>query len=296
LTRAATRSIPSPTGILSGGSTKTNVAAIAGGVVGGLVALIAILCLTLFCLYRRKRARKEGEAQTGPPPPPPAELGTTPVPHELSGASDVSKYVHIHEQADHIALSNYPGSQSASHDYNYPYSTQGPPSYGHTPPYSSPTEAEHNRSPHHQGNTELFFPHNGAAHNSPSATWDQQSNYPQSATTARSHYAYPTPTSPRQSPNDAIQQVPIYYPRPPDPSSRSQHSQPSFSDNRGSPTGTQYSGEGHGQPRNISTTNTPAHFYAQNTSRNSPGMDDGPSRSPEDRRPAQGRFVEDSHM
>jgi hypothetical protein len=296
--RSATRLIPSPTGVSSGASKKTNVAAIAGGVVGGLVALIAILSLILFCLHQRKKALKEDKTQTGPPPPPPVELGTT-VPQEMSGVSPASKYVHMHEQADPIALSNYPGpaqlhSQSASQDYNYPYSAQGPPSYGHAPPYSSPTESEHGRLPHHQGNTELFIPNNGANHNLPPSLWDQQASYPQSATTAQSLYAYPTPTSPRQSPNDTIQQVPIYYPRPTDPASRSQRSHPSFSDNRGSPTGTQYSGEG--QPRNISTMNTPAHFYAQPTSRNSPGTDDGQGRNLEDRRPVQGRFVEDGHM
>jgi hypothetical protein len=263
------------------------------------VALIAILSLLLFCLHRRKQTLKEGEAQSGPSPPPPAELGTT-VPQEMSGASPASKYVQTHEQADPIALSNYPGpaqlhSQSASHNYNYPYSGQGPPSYGHAPPYSSPIEGG---SPHHQGNGgELSIPNKSAAHNSSAATWDQQASYPQSATTAQSLYTYPTPTSPRQSPNDAIQQIPIYYPRPTDPASRSQHSHPSFSDNRGSPTGTQYSGEGHhSHPRNISTTNTPAHFYAQPTSRNDPGVEEGQGRNMEDRRPVQGRFVEEGQM
>jgi hypothetical protein len=266
------------------------------------VALIAILSLILFCLHRRKKASKEGEAQTGSPPPPPAELGTT-VPQEMSGASPASKYVQIHEQADPIALFNYPGSaqlhlQSASHDYNYPYSGQGLPSYGHAPPYSSPIEGEYNRLAHHQGNGgELFIPNNSAAHNSSAATWDQQASYPQSATTAQSLYTYPTPTSPRQSPNDAIQQVSIYYPRPTDPASRSQHSHPSFSDNRDSPTGTQYSGDGHtAQPRNISTTNTPAHFYAKPTSHQSPGAEEGQGRNIEDRIPVQGRFVEEGQM
>jgi hypothetical protein len=254
------------------------------------VVLIAILSLILFCLHRRKKALKEGEAQSGPPPPPPAELGTT-VPQEMSDTSPASKYVQIHEQADPIAL-YYPGpaqhhSQSASHDYNYPYSGLGPPSYGHAPPYSSPIEGG---SPHHHG--ELFITtNNGAANNSAAATtWDQQASFPHSATTAQSLYTYPTPTSPRQSPNDVMQQIPIYYPRPTDPASRSQHSHPSFSDNRGSPTGTQYSGDGH---RNISTTNTPAHFYAQ---RNDPAVEEGRGGNMEDRRTVKGRFVEEGQM
>jgi hypothetical protein len=249
--RSPTRSIPSPTGLPSGVSKPKNIAAIAGGVVGGLVALAAILCLLLFCLHRRKKAGNEADV-VAPPPPPPAELGTTPIPHEMSGAEDAaSKYVHVHEQADRIALHNYPGPHSHSP------SQQGPPSYGHTPPYTSPTEGLH---PHHQ---EMFFPTNGAVRNSPPATWDQYpqaaqgDHYPQSAqgdqyqhsATAQTQYAYPTPTSPLQSSND-------HYP----PNSHA-----------GSPTGTQYSGEAH---PGISTTNTPAHFYAQPASRTSPGRED----------------------
>jgi hypothetical protein len=58
--RAATRTIPSGTANPSstGNSKKTNIGAIAGGVVGGLVVLIIILSLILFCLSRRKKRRK----------------------------------------------------------------------------------------------------------------------------------------------------------------------------------------------------------------------------------------------
>lgn len=225
--RSATRPLPSATGSLSSGdSEKTKVGAIAGGVVGGIVGLIVILCLILFCLHRRKKAFKEKGTENGgdvdntnpppppPPPPPPAELAST-VPHEMS-ASDASKYVSIHNQADSVAIAQYPGyaqqhSHSASHDYNSPLSAQGPPSYGQAPPYTSPVEAPLNQiSP--QGGQ--FHSGPNVVHNSPSSAWGTQTDYPQSATGHEGQYSYPTPTTPRQSPNDAIQQqVPIYYPQ-----------------------------------------------------------------------------------
>ncbi|KAI4954308.1 hypothetical protein J4E91_002020 [Alternaria rosae] len=152
--RSATRSLPLATESASAGSSKkSNVAAIAGGTVGGLVALIAILCLILFCLHRRKKSLKKKEGET-PSSLPPAELATT-VPQEMAD-TDASKYVSMHNQADSIALAHYPGhvqqhSHSASHDYNSPYSAQGPPSYGHAPSYTSPIEGGHSsRSPHGQ--------------------------------------------------------------------------------------------------------------------------------------------------
>ncbi|KAG9190663.1 hypothetical protein G6011_08751 [Alternaria panax] len=276
--RSATRALlpatepPSP-----GSSKKTNVGAIAGGTVGGLLVLVGILCLILFCLHRRKKETKKKESQD-PPEIPPAELETT-FPQEMA-ATDASKYVSIHEQAGSIALAQYPGhvqqhSHSASHDYN---------SYGHAPPYTSPVEGGHaSHSPY----SEQLFTEGNVAHNSPTATWSTQVNYPQSAQGQDRQYSYPTPTSPRQSANDVIQQqVPIYYPRPSDPSTRSRQSPRSLSDDRGSPVGTQYSSDGH--PNHISTTNTPAHFYAQPSPHESPGRDN--------RRPIQGRFVEEGHM
>jgi hypothetical protein len=203
--------------------------------------------------------------------------------------TDASKYVSMHDQADPIALTHHAGhvqqhSHSASQDYSSPYSAQGPPSYGHTPPYASPVEGGHS-GPSQRG--EQFFTDGNVTHNSPPATWGTQVNYANSAPSQDGQYSYPTPTTPRQSSNDRIeQQVPIHYPRPSDPLTRAQYSPSSFSDDRGSPAGTQYSGDG--QAHNISTTHTPAHFYAQLPPHDSPGGDN--------RRPIQGRFVEEGHM
>ncbi|KAF1940761.1 hypothetical protein EJ02DRAFT_423610 [Clathrospora elynae] len=271
--RAATRSVPPATSSPSSGSPKkTSVAAIAGGTAGGLAVLIVILGLILFCLHRRKKALKKEGGQNEPPPPPPpppAELAVTSISHEMS-SSIASKYVSIHDQSEPVAMSNYPNyyqqhSRSASHEYNSPYSAQEPPLYGSAPNFAYNSSSEGHLQREDQ----------------------QRAHFPQS----QGQYTYPTPTSPRQSPDDAIQQqVPIYYPPPADAATRPQHSQPSFSEQRGSLTGTQFIGDG--QPPNISMTTTPAHFYAQPVSCGSPGTDDGGGYSPEDRRPAQGRFVE----
>ncbi|RII14288.1 hypothetical protein CUC08_Gglean003867 [Alternaria sp. MG1] len=255
--RSATRALLSATESPSPRSSKkTKVGAIAGGTVGGLLVLIGIL----FCLHRRKKALKTKEGEV-PLDLPPAELATT-VPQEMADTA-ASKYVSIHDQADSIAL-GYSGhvqqqSYSVSHDYNSPYSAQGPPSYGHDPPYISPVEGGHaNHSPH----GEQISSDGNVARNSPTAAWSTQVNYPQSAQGQDTQYSYPTPTSPRQSSNDVIQQqVPIYYPRPNSPSTSSRQSPHSPSGNRGSPVGTQYSSDG--RANHISTTSTPARFYAQ---------------------------------
>lgn len=47
----------------SGGGSKSNVGAIAGGVVGGVVALVLLALLALFLMRRRKRERQLAEAQ-----------------------------------------------------------------------------------------------------------------------------------------------------------------------------------------------------------------------------------------
>ncbi|KAL1797411.1 hypothetical protein ACET3X_004017 [Alternaria dauci] len=260
--RSATRALPSATESSSPGSSKkTKVGAIAGGTVGGLLVLIGILCLVLCCLHRRKKASEKTREGEVPFNLPPVELATT-VPQEMADTV-ARKYVSVHNQADSVALASYPGHvqqypRSLNHDCNSPNSVQDPPSCGHVHPYISPVEGRHeNRSPYGE---QLFS--EGNVHNLPSAAWSTQANYPQSAQGQDSQYSYPTPNSPRQSPNNATQQqVPIYYPRPSNPSTRSRQSPHSLSDTRESLAGTQYSGDG--LTNHISTTSTPAHFYAQ---------------------------------
>lgn len=96
VTRTATRTLPSSTSTPSGGSSKSRVGAIAGGVVGGLAVLIIILCLILCCLHRKKKSKKEEEVQTVDLPPP-VELGVTTAPQELP-AHGIGKYMPVHQQ------------------------------------------------------------------------------------------------------------------------------------------------------------------------------------------------------
>lgn len=281
--RAATRAIPStsvspsPSSSATPKSGKTNIAAIAGGTVGGLVVLIGILCLILFCLHRRKKANKNGGQ--GAPAPSPAELAVTPIPHEMS-TPEPNKYMSVDERPGpniHMAYSAIAPlhSRSPSHDYTSAYSAQTPPSYGSAPTFAAGTyhpsdEGAYTRvsqqSPTLQNNTELFFPDDGTTRNSQAASWGQNGNIQQNAASQR-HYSYPTPTSPLQQssiPASSQGQPQIYYPPPQDPRTYSQGSQPSFSQQRGSPTGTQHSGgTPQGHTPNMSTMNTPAQFYPQ---------------------------------
>ncbi|KAH7345963.1 hypothetical protein BKA66DRAFT_325438 [Pyrenochaeta sp. MPI-SDFR-AT-0127] len=313
--RAATRVVPptvspSPSGPAAPPPRKTNIAVIAGGTVGGLVVLIAILCLILFCLHRRKKDKKNrGESASAHPPP--AELAVTPIPHEMS-TPDTNKYVSIHERPDHnfpVAYSTVAPLRSPSHDYTSQYSAQTPPSYGTAPAFTAATyhpsdEGAYSRysqqSPAQQSNGELFFSDDSAARRTQTASWDQNVNMEQNAGGSQRHYSYPTPTSPLQRHSIPVSSQPqpqIYYPPPQDPRTSSQGSPPSFSQQGGSPTGTQYSGErSQGHTPNMSTMTTPAQFYPQSAPLGSPGARDGERRGPGDQRPAQGRFVEAGHM
>lgn len=273
--RSATRALPSSTSTsTSAKSNKKNIGAIAGGTIGGLVALIAILCLILFCLHRRKKAAKKNEeAPPGPPAQPPAELDNTTMPHEMS-STHTSKYMTVREQPDPSIHT----SRTISHEFPSPYPIQLPPSYGASSPStpaainSSPDQsyAHHSRQP---SDPELFYPE--AGHNDALNIWDRQSHSTQSQLSPR-QYSYPTPTSPLQQnpPMPVAPQPQVYYPPPMDPTARSQRSQPSFSDRRGSPAVTHHSRDvSPAHSPNVSTTATPAQFYTQPASNSyrSPG-------------------------
>lgn len=276
--RAATRTIPTATGAPSSGSKRTNVGAIAGGTVGGLVVLIIVLCLILFCLRRRKRAVKVSEPQHQPEQPP-AELAVTPIPQEM-GTPDANKYMAVHEQADPNSYAMYAGStpvhaRSASHEYNMSNAGSLSP-YGHTAAFPAPSYSElgtggyGQQSPRQHNDSEYYFRDNSSVHNAS-----------QASTSPSNQYTYTAPTSPRHHPHSPTQQQPqTYFPPPPDPTSRPQRS----------PASTHYSGETqHGQSPNISTMNTPAQFYAQPVPHR---LHSGGA----DRRPVQGRFIEDGQI
>jgi hypothetical protein len=261
--RAATRSIPSSTASPSstGDPKKTNVGAIAGGVVGGLVVLIVILSLILFCLSRRKKALKNKGEKKSNPSPPPAELAATSPAQEMPSPG-TSKYMSIQSQAaspgihpayaDHSMHSRSPSNDHHTPVFPYPLQQHQSHSPTNTPSHPSPYNSEFPPQTYQQPNGFAPYSDNPNAHD----THNYNPNaYPQSD--LQSHYSYPTPHSPSHPPFIPVQQAQIYYPPPPD------RSHPPSSNQRGSPSGTQYSGDTENGPLPPSTTNTPAQFYAQ---------------------------------
>jgi hypothetical protein len=177
----------------NGSKKKTNVGAIAGGVIGGLAVLIAILCLTLFCLNRRKKAKKNGVHEA--PSAPPAELANNQYhPHEMSTTTNASKYVAAHDRASPNELPAYSGygqthPQEPSYDHSPSNSQSLSQPYGYTAshsagPHGSPQNTGYDQShssPVRSPNTaDLHFPSDHATYN----------------TQQGSQYSYPTPTSP----------------------------------------------------------------------------------------------------
>lgn len=274
--RTATRALPvTSTGSPTSSPKKTNIGAIAGGTIGGLAVLIAILSLILFCFHRRKKTKKAQPLER--PSAPPAELDITPFPQEMA-TTGTSKYVAAHERSlsnDHSAYSGVaPGqSRTTSYDHSPPHHTMPPQQYQTTsyPPvtqYNSTQDSVYNqpyqsprRSPHHHA--ELFLPNSHVASNEQHESWSQHSSPPTQTTTRQRQYSQPSPASPQAHLN-APPQSQVYYPPPQDHEYHAQHTHPSSPAHRGSPTSTQYSGETqHGNTPNISTMTTPAQFYAQ---------------------------------
>jgi hypothetical protein len=301
--RSATRSISNATATpseTSGSSSKSNVGAIAGGVVGGLVGLIAILSLILFCLHRRKKAKKNKDGKQELISPPPVELGTSPPRHEMESPG-ATKYINMH-QPDNSAHPAFSGNSVHSRSPSDPHSQTSPYSPS-AAPYPSPTYG-----------TEFFpvqanyqqNPYPGPPYSdTPESSYNNHVPQPSPPLTQQG-YSYVSPISPAQ-PTQHPQQ--IYYPPPPDHSKRSH---PSTSDRVDSPEGThsQHS-DGMQTPLPPSTSNTPAHFYAQPAplrphqgefnqagSHVAGGDTDSLGRVSVDsrKRPVRGRFVEVDHM
>lgn len=254
--------------------------------------MIVTLLLILWCLRRRKNAAKKQAINERPPSPPSAELAVTAMPHEMSTPNTASKYVTMHK----YDRNPYSGAaQLDSHPVRHelsstPYSAQMPPSYGSAPPFTgashvSPTDDGYNhRSLHQQYDVERFSPNDGVGHNISPTAWDQPVHM---APINQHPYPYPTPTSPQRSPViSGEQQSQVYYPPPVDSTPRAHHS----------PTGTQFSGDtSHRHSPHMSNTTNPAQFYGQPT-QGSSVIPAGDSHTPVERRPLQGRFVEDDHI
>lgn len=253
--RAATRTIPTSTSssTSNGKSSKTNVKAIAGGVVGGLAFLIAILSLVLFCLHRKKKARKNAGEKGAAPSPPPVELAATSPVHEMLSPG-ATKYMSMNAPPDsrgHPAYSSI-HSRSLSDDHQTSTTPYPPQAYSPTSqaafPSPHPQYAHQSQHPNYQPYTD----HPSPLYNTHNNLYDDPSAYPPpNMSHHQRQYSYPTPVSPAQptfqhSPPQQHQHQ-VYYPPPPDRS-------------LGSPSNTQYSGDTEQIPP--STTNTPAQFYA----------------------------------
>ncbi|KAF2117870.1 hypothetical protein BDV96DRAFT_405557 [Lophiotrema nucula] len=304
--RAATRTIPTGTAkpTSTGNSSKKNVGAIAGGVVGGLAVLIAILCLILFCLHRRKKANKEKGEPKPIPSEPPAELAATSPIHEMSSPG-TSKYISMQQpdQNLHPAYVEVNSLHTRSPSGHTPTSPYPPNAYHSTSPttpapHPSPYNTEFSNQPGYQQNPYPPYSDNNSNHQPYDQPNYDPNNYPPAPLHQRQYsYEYPTPTTPTKPLHHSPQQQhQVYYPPPPDPSTRSHPSTSDRDPRIGSPDGTHYSGETEGYATR-STSNTPAHFYAQPTP-GAYGGEGGSLRGSIDsrQRPVRGRFVEVDHM
>jgi hypothetical protein len=230
--------------------------------VGGLVVLIAVLCAILFCLHRKKKAKKD--TVHNPPPPPPAELADSGFPQEMS-TPNVGKYNAPHPN-ELPAYSGFDATQSGATNYDQSSSQALNPSQAYNPTspslnsYGSPQSSGFvyaSQSPMHSPNTaDIYHPSDAAAYDQQQGLWKQQSNPQQTAEGGRPRQvSYPSPPLATASP---VQQSQTYYPPP-----QAAHESHNFhSEQRGSPVGTQYSGDAH-YGNDMSTSTTPAQFYTQ---------------------------------
>lgn len=276
--RTATRTLPSSTGTLSsGGSNKSRVGAIAGGVVGGLAALIAILCLILFCLHRKKKVKKEKEEQPAELPPP-VELGVTTPPQEMP-ATSMGKYMPVQQQQEQY--SPYSGV-TALHSLH----SASPP---HATPYGSPHDTSYAQPAYPQ----TSHPRSPSWENAQFSTMD----------TRYSGGSHPSPTAPSHLSYAPPQEAQLYYPPPREPAYHTPVASPAtyggyesthYQDNVSSPL----------SPPPVSTMPTPTQFYARPAP--VPGNGESGYTAPTDdgrygdalepqRRPKYGRFVEVNH-
>ncbi|UPX17203.1 uncharacterized protein EKO05_0007572 [Ascochyta rabiei] len=287
VSRTATRILPSRSGTSSPqGSNKVKVGAIAGGIVGGLAALIAILSLILFCLHRRKKTEKRKDGQVFELPAP-VELGVT-TPAQEMPAYNMGKYIPLDQQQEHTSL--YSGA-TLPHSPHSLYAQQSTTSA--SPPHSTPYGSPHNASyaqPAYPPNTHSRSPNwEQAQYSSTVDSWHSQQG--QFSPALASHLPYAPP-----------QEAQLYYPPPREPTYHATTSHPAGDGNR---TLVQHDDKASPSPQPISTMPTPTQFYAQPVpvdGQAKPGYVQalpnegmyGDSLEPQ-RRPKYGRFVEVDH-
>jgi hypothetical protein len=222
--------------------------------------LIAILGLILFCLHRRKKAKKNGVHH--PLPAPPVELPDSRFPQEMS-TPNVGKYTSPHPNE----LPAYPGfdatqSGATNYDHTSSHALHSSQAYNPASPslnsYGSPQSSGFmyaSQSPVHSPNiAEAYHPSDDAAYDAQQGLWTQQTA---EAGRQRQH-SYPSPATPQPATHVPAQQSQTYYPPP--QAANEIHSV--ALEQRGSPVGNQYNGDAHyGSGHDMSTSTTPAQFY-----------------------------------
>lgn len=258
--------------------------AIAGGVVGGLAALIVILCLILFCLHRRKKASREKQEQPAELPPP-VELGTTTPAQEMPTAGS-GKYLPLYQQQEHT--SPYSGVTTL-HSPHSVYAQQS--SVSGSPPNLSPYG-----SPNNASYAEPAYPSNTHTR---STSWEN-GQYLSTVDSRYSQRGQLSPTSPSHLSYAPPKEAQLYYPPPREPMYQPLSELPaSYTDHKA----VQYDDSAFQPPPPVSAMPTPTQFYARPAPRSGeteyiqPPLDDGThggSVEPQ-RRPKYGRFVEEDY-
>ncbi|KAL1757188.1 hypothetical protein FB107DRAFT_260174 [Schizophyllum commune] len=139
----------------SGGGSKTNVGAIAGGVVGGVVGLAAIIGLAFFFLRRRKQQRAKAPSSAYLAPP--MSSATPPLPPSTPGAfSEKTEFVppnapptpKLYDPSDPTTFPSSPAPTGTTYRPDSQYDTSVP--YGATTlPYTNQYDGN-NIVPYHQ--------------------------------------------------------------------------------------------------------------------------------------------------
>ena len=254
---------------------------------GGLAALIAILCLILFCLHRKKKAKKEKEEQPAEPPPP-VELEVTTPPQEMP-TTTMGKYMPAYQQQEQHSPHSGVTSLHSPHSV---YAQQS--SVSASPPHATPYG-----SPHHTSYAQPAYPETSHSR-SPS----QENAQFSTMDTRYSQQGHPSPRSPSHFPYAPPQEAQLYYPPPREPAYQTPLVSPAtyggyapvqYQDNVLSPL----------SPPPVSTMPTPTQFYARpapvagdvDPGYIQPSTDDeryGGSLESQ-QRPKYGRFIEVNH-
>lgn len=256
--RTATRSIPASytsTSTSKSSGKSTNTGAIAGGVVGGVVALIAIVGLITFCLFRRRK-RNAGKSEKAPIDP--IELPTNEQASELGGNERYRDYPagakpSSPRSEEYSPIFGAGHSPVATVSPQTPYTPGGP--QGYPPQYMVPV------TPMSPNNQQQYYYPAGPPGAVPTAMFNPPSGPPY----------MPPPPPPNAQPYDPSQDAlhNQHFPKPPSPTQPMSFAHFQQQHRFGaSGTPSDYGTSSSNSPEEYefqppTTSNTPAHFYPQ---------------------------------